>query len=427
MTYAPFMTTLDLSNCPNLAGTIPPSWAEQMPLVSLSLHHTALCGAVPPGLQCFRKDGTNLGARARVRARGCMHPALPQAQQPPAGDVHACRPTPCPRSHAAGRDCATNATLPLPLNPTWCTFTYLLYDQPYEAWSGGSQDWVALQAIRAALLHGNTTGAPDPWPDPAGCGRSPPAGVVCSGGAVASFKAADVFNCSGCGFCGHPWRPVPEFTQLAELASLDLSSMNMQGARAARTRWPQGTAARLLACCPAALTAGRVLCADDAPALAHPAVGTLPPAWASFGALQELRAAGNLLDGPIPWTGSFAFTSPPAVIDLSSNNLTGAIPPELAGVEELLLHDNSLSGALPEALGSSGVVRRLVAHGNMLTGPLPALSGAPVLQELSLASNLLSGGLGELPLSVTRVVLHDNPSLGGTLPAQVRAACRCAV
>lgn len=125
----------------------------------------------------------------------------------------------------------------------------------------------------------------------------------------------------------------------------------------------------------------------------------------------------NRLGGPIPWTGAAAFPSAPKVIDLSSNSLTGAVPAELAGAEELLLHNNSLSGPLP---GASGALRRLVAHGNRLSGPLPPLGNASALQELSLADNMLAGGLGPLPASVVRIALQHNPSLGGTLPPQVR-------
>jgi hypothetical protein len=55
---------LDLSGSWNLSGPIPFSWGARLPNTCLLLHNTSLCGRVPNGLQCFRKDATRLGARA---------------------------------------------------------------------------------------------------------------------------------------------------------------------------------------------------------------------------------------------------------------------------------------------------------------------------------------------------------------------------
>jgi hypothetical protein len=55
---------VDFSGNPHLTGPIPSSWAAWLRNVGcgLRLEQTGLCGAVPDGLPCFDKSGTNLGA-----------------------------------------------------------------------------------------------------------------------------------------------------------------------------------------------------------------------------------------------------------------------------------------------------------------------------------------------------------------------------
>lgn len=151
-----------------------------------------------------------------------------------------------------------------------------------------------------------------------------------------------------------------------------------------------------------------------------PQTGTLPAAWSNLTSLQELRLGGNRLNGSIPWTGAAKFTVPPRVIDLSGGNLlTGNIPPEFAGAEEVLLAGNALTGQIPVALAASPALRRLVLPGNKLTGALPPVVAATNLTELDVSANLLSGALPDVPGSVVRLQLDGNPGLTGTLPAQV--------
>jgi hypothetical protein len=53
---------VDLSSNPSLTGAIPASWGSFFgPTPCMALHATALCGAVPNGMPCFNKGGTNLG------------------------------------------------------------------------------------------------------------------------------------------------------------------------------------------------------------------------------------------------------------------------------------------------------------------------------------------------------------------------------
>ena len=61
-------------------------------------------------------------------------------------------------------------------------------------------------------------------------------------------------------------------------------------------------------------------------------------------------------------------------IDLSQDNLTGPIPPELGNLTSLanlLLNDNDLTGPIPGELGNLASLTTLSLRGNELTGPIP--------------------------------------------------------
>ena len=88
-----------------------------------------------------------------------------------------------------------------------------------------------------------------------------------------------------------------------------------------------------------------------------------------------------------------------AELNLSGNQLTGPIPPELgnlSNLEWLYLAADGLSGPIPPELGNLVSLRWLDLWGNQLTGPIPP--------ELGNLSNL------------TRLRLYRNSSLSGPLP-----------
>jgi len=86
-----------------------------------------------------------------------------------------------------------------------------------------------------------------------------------------------------------------------------------------------------------------------------------------------------------------------ASIDLSRNNLTGAVPSAvgtLAGLETLNLARNSLTGRIPSGLGNLSGLQILSLGVNALTGPIPPeLGNLSSLRELSLAFNNLTGSI----------------------------------
>ena len=65
-------------------------------------------------------------------------------------------------------------------------------------------------------------------------------------------------------------------------------------------------------------------------------------------------------------------------LDLSKNQLTGVIPPELcrlAKLESLALNSNSLRGAIPDDIGNLTSLAYLTLYDNELSGPIPASIG----------------------------------------------------
>ena len=112
-------------------------------------------------------------------------------------------------------------------------------------------------------------------------------------------------------------------------------------------------------------------------------------------------------------------------LDLSENNLTGSIPPELANLTELTsldLADNELSGSFPAELGQLASLTEFNLAVNDLTGEMPPeIGNLTSLTSLNLTSNGLSGPipstLGNLAkLSGLYLGLND---LTGPIPPEL--------
>ena len=134
--------------------------------------------------------------------------------------------------------------------------------------------------------------------------------------------------------------------------------------------------------------------------------GAIPPELAGLTQLQRLWLSGNQLSGAIP--PELAGLTQLQWLNLSGNQLSGAIPPELAGLtqlQRLWLSGNQLSGAIPPELAGLTQLQWLNLSGNQLSGAIPPeLGGLTQLQRLNLNFNLDLTGmippeLQELPLS----------------------------
>ncbi|KAH0470989.1 hypothetical protein IEQ34_000712 [Dendrobium chrysotoxum] len=109
-------------------------------------------------------------------------------------------------------------------------------------------------------------------------------------------------------------------------------------------------------------------------------------------------------------------------LDLSSNNLTSLIPPfqPPSSVVEIIVAQNQISGPSPTGYEARGLqqLKKLDLHNNSLSGPIPeTLFNLPQLQALLLLQNQLSG---QLPVFSEASLLNNidlsNNNLQGKIP-----------
>ncbi|KAK9277286.1 hypothetical protein L1049_006826 [Liquidambar formosana] len=102
--------------------------------------------------------------------------------------------------------------------------------------------------------------------------------------------------------------------------------------------------------------------------------GKLPDSLQYCRSLQTLDLSGNNLSGPIP--PQICTWLPYLVsLDLSSNDLSGSIPPEIVNckfLNNLLLSENRLSGPIPYQLGGLDRLKKLSVANNDLSGSIPS-------------------------------------------------------
>ena len=108
------------------------------------------------------------------------------------------------------------------------------------------------------------------------------------------------------------------------------------------------------------------------------------------------RSEGWLTDAPLhQWQGVGTSGGRVGYLFLSSNQLTGKIPPELgnlSGLKVLYLHHNQLTGDIPPELGNLSGLTELQLHYNQLTGAIPPEMGNLTgLESLWLSNNQLTG------------------------------------
>ena len=138
--------------------------------------------------------------------------------------------------------------------------------------------------------------------------------------------------------------------------------------------------------------------------------GALPAELGSLSNLETLSLVGNYLIGPIP--PELGNLSTLDSLMLAGAGLSGAIPPELGGLSDLRvlwLSYNALTGAIPAELGRLVKLNHLWLDSNQLTGAIPAeLGNLSKLEVLSLAvtayeetteegTTLISGLSGAIP------------------------------
>ncbi|RWW59522.1 hypothetical protein BHE74_00033534 [Ensete ventricosum] len=134
--------------------------------------------------------------------------------------------------------------------------------------------------------------------------------------------------------------------------------------------------------------------------------------------LKSLDLSSNMLHGDLP---NFSGFTSLETLDLSHNNLRGAVDSQLDGLarlKSLNLSVNSFTGGMP-ALGKSQGLEELVLSANSFDGQIPSdIGGHRNLTLLDLSQNDLSGstpdGIGNL-FKLETLLLSSN-SLGGLIP-----------
>ena len=149
--------------------------------------------------------------------------------------------------------------------------------------------------------------------------------------------------------------------------------------------------------------------------------GTIPPALGELSNLTVLSLHTNALMGALP--SALGELSNLTVLSLHTNNFTGSLPPtlgELSNLRYLSLHTNNFTGPLPPVLGELSDLKVLSLHTNSFTGLLPpALGELSNLRDLFLYANNFTGplppALGELS-NLEKLYLNYNADLSGVLP-----------
>ncbi|KAL8230844.1 hypothetical protein R6Q57_000621 [Mikania cordata] len=140
--------------------------------------------------------------------------------------------------------------------------------------------------------------------------------------------------------------------------------------------------------------------------------------------LVSFNSSGFSLPGSIPdWLGQNL--SALQVLDLRSSSVSGPIPQSIGSLNQLnrlLLSDNSITGIIPDSLGQLSALSSLNLSRNMLTGSIPSsFSALSNLEILDLASNFLSGSIPPEfgSLSGLQYLNLSNNSLASSVPTQL--------
>ncbi|KAJ8765588.1 hypothetical protein K2173_014710 [Erythroxylum novogranatense] len=124
--------------------------------------------------------------------------------------------------------------------------------------------------------------------------------------------------------------------------------------------------------------------------------GSVPPGFASCNSLESLDISSNNFTGELP-VATFLKMSSLQILDLSYNGFVGGLPDSLSkltSLKTLDLSSNNLSGSIPAVIcqDPSNNLKELYLQNNLLTGYIPAtLNNCSQLTALHLSFNYLTG------------------------------------
>ncbi|KAJ4723521.1 putative Receptor protein kinase [Melia azedarach] len=148
--------------------------------------------------------------------------------------------------------------------------------------------------------------------------------------------------------------------------------------------------------------------------------GSIPPQISELSKLEFLDLSSNQFSGKIP--PNIGLLTHLKVLFLSENQLNGSIPGEvgqLSSLRELFLHSNYFQGLIPPSLSNLSNLNKLFLLDNSLSGSIfPNIGHLKSLSELDLSQNQLNGSIppsvGNLT-NLARLYLYNN-SLSGSIP-----------
>ncbi|KAK7848970.1 putative leucine-rich repeat receptor-like protein kinase [Quercus suber] len=151
--------------------------------------------------------------------------------------------------------------------------------------------------------------------------------------------------------------------------------------------------------------------------------GVIPTSLKNLSNLTILYLHDNQLSGSIPQ--ELGMLSSLSDLALSSNNLTGVIPASFGNLSDLTtlyLYENQLSSSIPQELGMLSSLSDLELSSNNLTGVIPTSFGnLSNLTTLYLYENQLSGSIPQelgMLSSLSKLEFSSN-SLTGVIPASL--------
>ncbi|KAK1395976.1 receptor-like protein kinase HAIKU2 [Heracleum sosnowskyi] len=150
--------------------------------------------------------------------------------------------------------------------------------------------------------------------------------------------------------------------------------------------------------------------------------GTFPPGFGNLTKLRNFDAMGNFIEGDLS---ELRFLNQLVSLQIHDNQLTGQVPEEFGEFKHFVnisLYGNKLTGSLPQMLGSWSDFEFIDVSENFLTGPIPPdMCKNGKMSELLILQNNFTG---EIPENYARCRMLrrfrvSNNSLSGRVPSGI--------
>ncbi|KAJ7547475.1 hypothetical protein O6H91_08G087700 [Diphasiastrum complanatum] len=151
--------------------------------------------------------------------------------------------------------------------------------------------------------------------------------------------------------------------------------------------------------------------------------GALPPTLSQCSMLKFVNISHNKLSSSLP--ANLGLLAALHTLDLSNNQLSGNLPAEIGDLNQLAvlrLGANAINGRIPPEIGKLELLQILDMESMKLEGSIPsALKNCQFLLEVNLSNNNLSGTIPEQMNNMTylRSLQLDHNNISGSIPSQL--------